>query len=317
MAVDVKPLPATMITSDAPPKPWRIVVLSALAGIALAVVWSPDLVDDVIGGAIANPVVGGPAEDVSITGSAMAAVFAFVTGVAGTFTACNIAVFGAIAPLAAQQQTFAGKLKEVMKPIAWLTLGAVAVAGIYGAIGVFIDSWVPQLSETRIGDPEEGLRVRSIQAAVVFGLIGIVLIWRGLAALKLVKWPLAGLFERHPRAELLFMGGLIGAFLIGRPFGMFRNMYAYAGETNNAFLGFFTFALQSVGNILLVAILFLALTFGTGGRFQRWLTAKPSRLAVLTASALIVGGVFFVTYWDLKIGSRADLWWFPTMPWND
>ena len=127
MAVDVKPVPVVTPT-DVPTRRWRIVTLSALAGLVLSIVWSADLVDDVIGGAIANPVVGGPAEDVSITGAVMGAVFAFITGVAGTFTACNIAVFGAIAPMAAQKQTFGGKLVEVLKPIGWLALGAVAVA---------------------------------------------------------------------------------------------------------------------------------------------------------------------------------------------
>jgi hypothetical protein len=319
MAVDVKPLPALLTTEQEDlGRRWLLVTLSALAGLVISILWSADLVDDVIGAGIADPLVGegGSAEEVSITGSVMAAAFAFVTGVAGTFTACNIAVFGAIAPMAADKQTLTGRLREALKAVGWLALGAVVVAGIYGAIGVFIDTWVPQLSDTRIGDPEEGLRVRSIQSAIVFGLIGIALIWRGLAALKLVRWPLQGLFERHPRAELLFMGGLVGAFLIGRPFGMFRNMYAYAGDTNNPILGFLTFALQAVGNIVLVGVLFLALSFGTRGRFQGWLQAKPGRLAKFTAAALIVGGAFFVAYWDLRIGERANLWAWPTMWYN-
>ena len=79
---------------------WRLVLLSVLGGLILAMVWSPRLVDTVIGGHIADPVVGGDAKTVSITGGAMALLFAFITGVAGSFTACNIAVFGALALLA-------------------------------------------------------------------------------------------------------------------------------------------------------------------------------------------------------------------------
>ena len=46
------------------------------------------------------------------------------------------------------------------------------------------------------------------------------------------------------------------------------------------------------------------------------LGVKPGRLATLTAAAMMVGGTFFVAYWDLRVGARAGLWWWPTMPWN-
>jgi hypothetical protein len=316
MALDLDLRPPVVLPSEAPPRRGRIVLLSVLGGVALAVAWSASLVDGVIGRGISNAVLGTEAEEMIISTSVMGSIFAFVTGVAGTFTACNIAVFGAIAPMVAQKQSFSRKLLEVLKPVGWLALGAVVVAGLYGAIGVFIDGIVPQLSDTRIGDPEEGLRVRLIQSAVVFGIIGVVFVYRGLIALELVRNPLARLFERHPRADLLIMGGLIGGFLIGRPFGLFRQMYEYAGSTNNPIIGFATFALQAVGNIVLVAALFLLLVFGTGGRFQRWLGAKPGRVATLTAAAMIVGGTFFIAYWDLKLPYRAGIGWWPTMPWN-
>jgi hypothetical protein len=316
MALDLDLRLPIALPVEAPSRRGRIVLLSVLAGLALAVVWSASLVDGVIGRSISDGVLGTEAEEMVITTSLMGAIFAFVTGVAGTFTACNIAVFGAIAPMVAQKQSFSRKLLEVLKPIGWLTLGAVAVAGLYGAIGVYIDGIVPQLSDARIGDPENGLRVRLIQASVVFGVIGVFLIYRGLIALELAPNPLARLFARHPRADLVIMGGIIGAFLIGRPFGLFRHMYEYAGSTNNPIIGFTTFGLQAVGNIVLVSALFLLLVFGTGGRFQRWLGAKPGRLATLTAVAMIVGGVFFVAYWDIRLPARVGGWWWPTMPWN-
>lgn len=296
---------------------WLIVTLAVCAGLALAVFWWSDLVDDKIGGNVSNALLRNTAEDMTIGGSVVGAFFALVTGLAGTFTACNIAVFGAIAPLAAQRDTVSGKLKEVLKPIAWLTLGAVIIGGLYGAIGALIGHHLPQLSDARIGDPETGLRVRSIQSAVAFGLIGVALIWRGLAALKIVKFPLQPLFDRRPRAELLFMGGLIGAFLIGRPFGLFRRMFEYAADTHNPAIGFATFALQAVGNVLLVGFIFLAITLISRGGFQRWLTARPNRLAKVTAVALIVGGTFFIAYWDIKVGYRAHLIWWPTLPYNN
>jgi len=292
---------------------WRLVLLSVLGGLILAMVWSPRLVDTVIGGHIADPVVGGDAKTVSITGGAMALLFAFITGVAGSFTACNIAVFGALAPMSAQS-SFGRKVTGLLKPIGWLTLGAVVVAGLYGAIGVYIGESIPQLSNATVGD--HNLRVRSIQSGVVFTIIGIIMVWHGLAALRLVRSPMSNLFQRRPAAELVFMGGLVGAFLIGRPFGMFRHLYEYAAKTDNPVLGFATFALQSVGNIVVVSLLFVGISLATRGRFQRWLTASPSRLARITAVSFIIAGAFFIAYWGVKLGARAGLLWWPTMPYS-
>src|SRR5215204_5859179 len=196
---------------------WQLAVLSAAAGVILAVIWSPRLVDGVIAGSIADPVVGGKASEVAISGSVAAAVFAFVTGVGGMFTACNIAVFGALAPMTAQSQSMGTRLAALLRPLAWFALGAVTVAGLYGAIGVYVGESLPQLSNARIGDPETGMRVRSLQSGVVFTVIGAIMIWYGLAAVRLVRNPLSDVFRRRPNAEMVFLGALVGAFLIGRP----------------------------------------------------------------------------------------------------
>ncbi|HEY3260855.1 MAG TPA: hypothetical protein VGJ95_11420 [Pseudonocardiaceae bacterium] len=309
----VQPLPSLTVEEVARFARWRLAMLSALGGLILAVVWSPRLVDTVIGGHIANPVVGGDARTVSITGTAMALLFAFITGVAGSFTACNIAVFGALAPMSAQSSV-GRRVTGLMKPIGLLALGSVVVAGLYGAIGVYIGESIPQLSNATIGD--HNIRVRSSQSGVVFSVIGIILVWHGLAALRLVRSPLSNLFHRRPAAELVFMGGLVGAFLIGRPFGMFRHLYEYAAKTDNPLLGFATFALQSIGNIVIVSLLFAGISLATRSRFQRWLTATPSRLAQITAVSFIVAGAFFIAYWGIKLGARAGLLWWPTMPYN-
>lgn len=305
---------STIEEAEATSTRWRLALLSALAGLVLAVVWSPRLVDSVIGGAIADPVVGGDARTVTISGGAMALLFAFITGVAGSFTACNIAVFGALTPMSARSRSIGGRVARLLKPIGWLALGAVAVAGLYGAVGVYIGEDLPQLSNATVG--ENNLRLRSIQSGVVFTVLGIIMVWHGLAAIRLVRSPLTNLFHRRPAAELLFMGALVGAFLIGRPFGMFRNLYAYAASTDNPLLGFATFALQSIGNIVVVAVLFVVIMLATRGRFQHWLTARPGRLARVTAASFIVAGSFFIAYWGVKLGYRAGLWWWPTMPYS-
>lgn len=307
-------MPHATIEDETRSARWRLVLFSAIAGLIVAVIWSPRLVDSVIGAAIADPVVGGDARTVPITGGAMALLFAFITGIAGSFTACNIAVFGALAPMSAQSRSFGSRVAQLLRPIGWLALGAVAVAGLYGAVGVYIGESIPQLSSATVGD--NGLRVRSIQSGVVFTLIGAIMVWHGLGALKLVRGPLSNTIQRRPVAELVFMGALVGAFLIGRPFGMFRHLYEYAARTDNPVLGFSTFALQAIGNIVVVSVLFVAITLATRGRFQAWLTATPSRLAKFTAVSFVVAGAFFIAYWGVKLGYRAGLWWWPDMPYS-
>lgn len=298
-------------------KLWRTVLVSAGFGMVLAVIWSPSLVDDVIAGGIASPFFGhGEPDEVPLTGSGLAIAFAFVTGVAGMLTACNVAVFCALAPLSSGERSTRVMITGLAKPVGWLMLGAVVVAGLYGAVGVLIDGDLAQLSDVRLGDPEEGLRVRAIQSAVVFSLIGAVMVWRGLTYARIVRDPLSSLFSRRPAAELVFLGGLVGAFLIGRPYGPFRHMFDYAVSTGDPLLGFVTFALQSVGNILGVALLFVLITVATRGGFQRWLNGEPGRHARFAAASFVLVGTFFLFYWGVKLGYKADLMWWPEMPYN-
>lgn len=246
----------------------------------------------------------------------MAIVFAFVTGFAGMFTACNIAVFSALAPMTEPSRTVRRQVQALLRPVGWLLAGAVAVAGVYGVVGVLFADSLPQLSDARIGGPD-GLRVGLIQSGVIFGLIGLVMLWRGLAYAGVARNPLDRITARHPRAELVFMGGLIGAFLIGRPFPPFRHLFEYAAASHNPLLGFGTFALQSIGNVLGVVLIFVLLTVVTRGGFQRWIHAKPGRHVRFAAGTFLLVGMFFVVYWAVKLGYRADLFGWPQMPYNN
>jgi hypothetical protein len=112
------------------------------------------------------------------------------------------------------------------------------------------------------------------------------------------------------------MGATIGAFLIGRPYGLFRQMFEYAASTHDPLFGAVAFVLQSTGNILVMVALFLGLVYGTGGRFERWLHAKPGRIQTMTAVALIVGGTFFILYWGPRLLARNDLFLWPYFDWE-
>ena len=302
--------PRELLYDDAaaPSRPWRLIALSVLAGVLVTLLWSFELVDSTIGDNVANNLLGYDAKGAAIDGAGMGAVFAFVSGLAGSFTACNIAAFSAIAPLSTQRRA----MGDVLRPLGWLAAGACAVAGTYGAVGASIGTSIPQLSDAMTGD----VPVRLIQSIVVFGVIGLVLVWMGLATLGVMPDPLRRLYERRPHAQVLIMGGLIGAFLIGRPFPLFHKMFEYAASTHNPLFGAGAFVLQTLGNIVVMAALFVLLSYVGRGAFPRWLQSRPGRATRFTAGALLIAGTFTFTYWVLRVPAHLGIGWWPSMPWS-
>ena len=294
-------------------RPWLVVALCVLGGFLLTVAWSAAFVDDTIGQNVASTLLGHDAETTPIGGILSGVVFAFVSGMAGTFTACNIAALGTVAPLVGSRPSVGARLREIVRPLGWLTLGMFAVAGAYGFVVSLVGTDLPQFDESA---PGGGLSPRLVQAMVVFGIIGVSFTYLGLAALGLVRDPLARVSVRFPGARMLVMGALIGGFLIGRPFPLFHMLFQDAAESHNPFYGAVAFMLQSAGNIVLVSILFVILALAMGGRVHRWLVARPGRAAIVSGSALIVAGVFTILYWDVRLLSFFDIIWYPTAPWT-
>ncbi|MFC4591398.1 urease accessory protein UreH domain-containing protein [Sphaerisporangium corydalis] len=290
----------------------RLVVLSVIAGAVAAALWSFRFVDSVIGDNVANTLLGYDAKGTAISGVVAGAVFAFVSGLAGTFTACNVAAFGAVVPLVREGDSWRDRLRETVRPLSRLAIGMIVVSGVYGAVGALFGDRLPQLSTATVGD---GLPVRLIQASVVFGIIGLAFIWLGLASIRLLPDPLARLERRFPNARLVVLGALVGGFLIGRPFPLFHKLFSYAAETHNPLYGAAVFILQSLGNIVVMAVLFAALMLVARGRFARWMTAKPSRMVTVTAVAFIVAGTFTFLYWDVRLPAMFGYGWYPTASW--
>lgn len=280
------------------------VAASVAAGVLLAVLWSYEFVDSVIGDNVANTLLGHEAKTTAITGTFAGFLFAFVSGFAGTFTACNIAMAASIGPMSQA----GGGTRTLLRPLGAFTLGMVAVSAVYGFVGVLLGDSLPQLSTESVGT----MPVRLIQSSVVFGIVGLALVYLGLAALGVVK----DVFANRPTARVVVLGALVGAFLIGRPYPMFVKLFQWAAETGNPLYGAATFALQSIGNIVLVALVFAVLMLGTRGRFTRWLAANPRRVNVISGALLLALGVFTVVYWDLRVPSIFGFGWFPTMPYN-
>lgn len=292
-------------------RPGTVALVSAAAGILLAVFWSFELVDTVIGGTVADAVLGHDAKATAIGGIASGLLFAFVSGFAGTFTACNIAVMASVGPMShagsPQDRTHRHSVRTLLRPIGWLTLGMVSVAAPYGAIGVLLGERLPQLSTETIS----GVPIRLIQSSLVFGLIGLALTYLGLAALGLVR----DIFAGRPVARVFTIGALIGGFLIGRPYPLFRKLFHWAVDTGNPLYGAVAFTLQSLGNVLFVTLIFVVVVLATRGRFLRWM-ADSRRAAVVTGALLVALGVFTVVYWDLRVPARYGVGWFPMMPYR-
>ncbi|WP_331739256.1 hypothetical protein OG440_40810 (plasmid) [Streptomyces sp. NBC_00637] len=305
-------LPSFFFNGHAPRRRALVAAISAVFGFALTVVWSAEFVDQAIGDNVADTLLGHHAKGTPIAGVLGGLAFAVATGIAGTFTACNVAVFSALAPLAGQSSS-RGRLAASLRPLSRLALGAVTVSALYGVVVALAGTGMPQFDESQSGG--SGLSGRLVQAMVVYGLIGVSMLVLGLSSLGVLNDPLARLSRRFPGAPMLFMGALIGGFLIGRPFPLFRQLFRDAAESGNVLYGATAFTLQTLGNIAVMSVLFLLVTGVFGARLHRWLTAKPSRASALMAAAFIAAGVFMILYWDVRILARRDLIWYPIAPW--
>ncbi|MFD0203581.1 MULTISPECIES: hypothetical protein [Saccharothrix] len=297
-----------VIGTDRTTRPGRLIVGSVIAGVLLSVLWSYEFVDHVIGANVANALLGEEAATASIAGTAAGLAFAFVSGLAGTFTACNIAMAASIGPMSEAGGTAQGPLRSLLRPLGFFTAGMVGVSALYGAVGVLIGPDLPQLSNAMVGT----MPVRLVQSAIVFGAVGLAMTYLGLAALGV----LPDVFRNRPVARVVVLGALVGAFLIGRPYPMFIKLFRSAVDSGNPLFGAGTFVLQSVGNVLLVVVVFAALALGTKGRFLRWFSSNGRRSTVVSAALLISLGVFLLVYWDVRVPSIFGVGWFPTMPYN-
>ncbi|OKI86594.1 hypothetical protein AMK10_34855 [Streptomyces sp. CB02058] len=293
-----------------------LLLLSTVAGFLLTVVWSAKFVDQTVGGGIAEPILGQDPQTATLGSATAGIAFAFVTGLAGTFTACNIAVFGTVAPMMGAAGSRVGRAVQALKPLGWLFLGMAVVSAAYGALVGLVGTSMPQFSEAQ---PTPGvLSGRSIQSMVTFGLIGLAMLYMGLAALGYVRDPFARLSRRFPHAQSVFMGVLVGGFLIGRPYPLFRQLFRDTAESGNPLYGAVAFVLQSAGNVLIMAVILALTAYVAGGRLSVWLMAKPGRMAAVTAVTLIVAGVFTFLYWDVRLLARRDIIpWYPIAPWAE
>jgi hypothetical protein len=167
------------------------------------------------------------------------------------------------------------------------------------AYGAFV-GWLGPVGAAAFNTRE----IRGAQASVVFTVLGtLMLLWGGIE-LGLLKafvkrcTPVTRAFFAQPTTKAGVMGAMVGAFAIGRPFPVFREFLLYTAQSQNPVYGAAVMALQGVGQVLVMAALFLLIVWLFGGPLARWL-AEPMRAATVSAFALIAGGAYFVTYWGV------------------
>lgn len=300
--------PSSLFVNGHHPRRRLLVALcGTLGGLLLAYLWTPALVDDQIGFNTADALLGRNAEATPVGGVASGILFAFVTGLAGSFTACNIACFGAVGPLLGGG-TRRERLGAALRPLGWVAAGMIPVSACYGALVGIFGTHLPQFATVNA----HGLNPRAIQSMIAFGVVGLAMIALGLAAAGLVRDPLGPLARRRPNAPLVVLGALIGGFLIGRPYPLFRELFRSAAVSRDPFYGAAAFALQSLGNIVVMSALFLVLNLAVSGRLRARLAADPRLVSTLTAVSFLVAGFFSVAYWDLRTLSQVGDFWFPS-----
>jgi hypothetical protein len=293
-----------------------VAALSTLAGLVIATVWSAQVVDGMIGANIANTALGTNAKELQLSAGEplLGIIFAFIAGVAATFTACNCVVFSCVAPLAAAKNV---QQQSIGRILGWMALGVVVVTSAYGVAGALLGRAAPVLSTATLAiGVGKGYPIRLAQSTAVFVTLGIVLVLWGLTTLGLAPNPLRRLTASRPWFKPFALGLLIGFFTVGRPYPLFRKAFEYTADTGNPVVGASAIALQGLGNIAIMMVVLLVLLYATGGRFEGWLRGHSSRAATLTAISLIVGGVFFLAYWGLRVPSYYGIGWFPHMPYR-
>lgn len=278
------------------------VCVSVALGLLISIFWSYEFVDDVIGGSIARLFLG--KEDAANSGVVGALLFAVVAGLAGTFTACNIACFASIGPLATETSRKVATryvlFLQAAAQMGWLALGMSLVAAAYGAAVVLAGGQLPMLS----GAFAWGVPAHLVQASVINVLLGLGLAW--VSARYLTGRPLEG------RRGTFALGALLGLLIVGRPFPMFREVLADAVEIH-PLAGIGTIVLVAIGNLAVVAVLYLGFITAAGPNLVRFSTRNHAAILAAGGYMLLTFAVFSVAYWGFRVPAIFGIGWFPNV----
>jgi sulfite exporter TauE/SafE len=286
-------------------------VSGAIVAVLIAGFWNARLIDgfgrDVVLGRTL-----GDADALSTTfaqhGFGFGFLFAAAAGIAATFTACNCVVFALLPGLAASGRARADARRGALQALAVFTAGVVLVGIVYGMfIGSLGTEGVAAFNANEI---------RRSQARTVFTVLGVLmLVWGAIELGFLDRFtrrlsPASRAFFAEATTKAGLLGLMVGAFMVGRPFPVMRDFLTYAAAANSPLYGAAVMTVQGLGQIAVMVLLFVALVYGTGERLTSWATARPARIALVSGTALVAGGAFFVFYWGLAFTYGIGRWGF-------
>jgi cytochrome c biogenesis protein CcdA len=294
-------VPSTTAAVDTlyPPSRRIFYLLIAVAiGITIAGFWNFRVVDGFGADIVAANTIGdyrGKAGQFASLGTAFGFIFAFVAGLAATFTACNCVAFAMIPGLVCSQSDGSGRtmaLRSLGVMLAWVVI----VSVVYGS---FI-GWLGPAGVAAINARD----VRFAQATTVFSVLGVaMLIWGaidlGLANRLVARCtPASRAFFSQQTTRAALMGMMIGAFAIGRPYPVFREFLLYAAQAKNPVYGAAVMALQGIGQVTVMVAAFLAVIVIFRRTLVVW-AQKTAQTALVSALALVAGGAYFLFYWGI------------------
>jgi hypothetical protein len=255
-----------------PRRRWLVFGTGVLLGVLMTALWT------VLGAGEADTVAGHLVTEIPVVGVVVGLMCVVVFGVGGPSTA---------------------GIDATLRPLCWLSVGTFGVSATYGVIVALVGTGMPQFAT---GRPAPGtLPGGSIQSMLMFGLIGLFMAFRGLAALGLLRDPLARIRSRRPNAPMVITGVVIGGLLVARPFALFDPVFRDVAERHDVAGGALAFALPAVVTITVISVLFLVIRYGTGGQLQRWFSARPTRVPAVSGAGFIGAGVFMFLYWEVRL----------------
>ena len=273
---------------------WAIAAL--VVGIAIAGFWNYHLVDGFGRQIVAGNTIGDTdqlAHSFDQNGYGFGFIFATIAGLAATLTACNCVVFAMIPGLVCS--TKESPMKAALRSLAVFTVTVLLISLVYGFIvGSLGAEGIQALNERP---------VRLMQAKITFTLLGIAMVLWAAISFGFLNRPLQYIpvsirhFFNKSSTKAAIMGIFVGLFSVGRPFPVFRNFMTYTADTGNQWYSAATMSIQGLGQIAVMVILMISMTYVFRKKIAQWVVKSPYQPQLVSSIALAVGGSYFIYYW--------------------
>ncbi len=285
-------------------------IISILAGTGLALIFSqvasfkelPTQIQVLLAGTTSTAVEGVP-------GAYLALAAAFAVGLSMVVTPCFLPILLTFAPtLQTKERPDAKKLNWLLN-LFWYGAGLVLVGALVGAVVGFLGGqFIPILA---------GLSASAmLTAVIVFTIVGLVVLYFGLAELDMVpqRRLLSGTFHWAQQSGLKLrgyrksfavgatMGGALG---VGCPFPTYHAILLWAAIVGSPAYGALLGAVLALGRILPLLLFGLLARLRVSPRtMMDWIGEKNETVHLVSGIGLVVLGVFSIVFWALLVGTQ-------------